>query len=124
MRGGAAMFLLWNGLADYVLERGIEVMFGAASFPRKTAAELAKPLSYLHHFHRAPVGLRVFARPEHRMEMNILPQGQVSRDEAMAGIPALIKAYLRLGRACQRRGLDRSRPSTPSTSVWSWTPPG
>ncbi|OZA00701.1 MAG: ornithine-acyl-ACP acyltransferase, partial [Rhodobacterales bacterium 17-64-5] len=32
LRGGAAMFLLWNGLADYVLERGIEVLFGAASF--------------------------------------------------------------------------------------------
>jgi putative hemolysin len=26
------MFHLWNGLADYVLDRGIEVLFGAASF--------------------------------------------------------------------------------------------
>ena len=29
--------------------------------------------------------------------MNILPPDQVSKDEAMTGIPALIKAYLRLG---------------------------
>jgi L-ornithine Nalpha-acyltransferase len=97
MRGGAAMLILWNGLADYVLERGIEVMFGAASFHGTVAAELAKPLSYLHHFHRAPAGLRVRARQEQRVEMNLLPAADLSRAEAMAGIPALIKAYLRLG---------------------------
>jgi L-ornithine Nalpha-acyltransferase len=97
MRGGAAMFLLWNGLADYVLERGIEVMFGAASFHGTDRATLAKPLSYLHHLHRAPDGLRVFARSEHRVEMNLMPLDQVDRAAAMAGIPALIKAYLRLG---------------------------
>lgn len=97
LRGGAAMFLLWNGLAEYVLERGIEVMFGAASFHGTDGAALAKPLSYLHHFHRAPVGLRVTARPEHRLDLAPLPQDQLTRAEAMAGIPPLIKAYLRLG---------------------------
>ena len=97
MRGGAAMFLLWNGLAEYVLERGIEVMFGAASFHGTDAATLAKPLSLLYHLYRAPEGLRVVALPEHRLEMNLLPLDQVNRAEAMAGIPALIKAYLRLG---------------------------
>jgi L-ornithine Nalpha-acyltransferase len=97
MRGGAAMFLLWNGLADYVLERGIEVMFGAASFHGTDREALAKPLSHLYHFHRAPKGLRVVALPAHRMDMNILPPDQVNRAEAMAGIPALIKAYLRMG---------------------------
>ena len=97
MRGGAGMFLLWNGLAEYVLERGIEVMFGAASFHGTDAAALAMPLSYLHHFHRAPEGLRVRAWPEHRVEMDILPLDQVTKTDAMAGIPALIKAYLRLG---------------------------
>ena len=97
MRGGAAMFLLWNGLADYVLERGIEVMFGAASFHGTDAAALAKPLSLLHHFHRAPAGLRVSARSEQRMEMNLMPVEAVDKVAAMAGVPALIKAYLRLG---------------------------
>lgn len=99
VRGGAAMFLLWNGLAEYVLERGIEVMFGAASFHGTDAAALAKPLSLLHHFHRAPEGLRVWARPEQRQEMNLMPAEAVDRVAAMAGIPALIKAYLRLGGA-------------------------
>ncbi len=45
-RGGAAMLLLWNGLADFVLERGIEVMFGAASFHGTDPAPLAPALSY------------------------------------------------------------------------------
>ena len=97
MRGGAAMFLLWNGLAAYVLDRRIEVMFGAASFHGTDGTALAMPLSFLHHFHRAPDGSRVFARPEHRVAMDLLPLDQVNRAAAMAGIPALIKAYLRLG---------------------------
>ena len=97
MRGGAAMFLLWNGLAEYVLERRIEVMFGAASFHGTDAKALAQPLALLHHFYRAPEALRVMARPEQRQDMALLPIEKVDRAAAMAGIPALIKAYLRLG---------------------------
>jgi len=96
-RGGAAMFHLWNGLADYVLERGIEVMFGAASFHGVDAQALAQPLSYLHHHHLAPEGLRVRARPEHRQDMDLIPVEALDRRLAMAATPALIKAYLRLG---------------------------
>ena len=51
-RGGAAMFHLWNGLAEYVLERGIEVLFGAASFHGTDIPALAQPLSYLYHLPR------------------------------------------------------------------------
>ena len=95
MRGGAAMLLLWNGLAEYVLDREIEVMFGAASFPGVDVARLAQPLGLLHHFHRAPQGLRVAARGG--VPMDVLALGQVDRAQALAGIPALIRAYLRLG---------------------------
>lgn len=97
MRGGAAMFLLWNGLAEYVLERGIEVLFGAASFHGTDAAALAQPLSLLHHLHRAPEALRVTPQPAQALDMDLLPEGALDRARAMAGIPALIKAYLRLG---------------------------
>ena len=97
LRGGAAMFHLWNGLADYVLERGIEVMFGAASFHGVDAAALAQPLSYLYHHHLAPEALRVRAKPPHRQEMDLIPAEALDRRAAMAGMPALIKAYLRLG---------------------------
>jgi putative hemolysin len=97
MRGGAAMFLLWNGLADYVLERGIEVLFGAASFHGTDPATLAQPLSLLHHHHRAPEALRVTPMPAQAQALNLLVEAEVNRAAATAGIPALIKAYLRLG---------------------------
>ncbi len=97
MRGGAGMFLLWNALAEYVRERGIEIMFGAASFHGTDVAALAKPLSLLHHYHRATGALRVTARPAQRLDMNLIPFELVDRPDAMALVPPLIKAYLRLG---------------------------
>ena len=96
-RGSAAMFHLWNGLADYVAEHGIEVLFGVASFHGIDVAALAQPLAYLHHNHLAPEGLRVRARSEQFQAMDLLPLHQLDRKLAMSGTPALIKAYLRLG---------------------------
>lgn len=96
-RGGTAMFHLWNGLADYVLEREIEVLFGVASFHGTDVATLAQPLSWLHHHHLAPTEMRVTARPPHRQGMDLVPVDRLDRKAAMAATPALIKAYLRLG---------------------------
>jgi L-ornithine Nalpha-acyltransferase len=96
-RGGTSMFHLWNGLAEYVLDRGVEVLFGVASFHGTDIAALAEPLSYLHHHHLAPPEMRVRALPPHRQEMDLIPEGGLDRRAAMAATPALIKAYLRLG---------------------------
>lgn len=96
-RRGAAMFLLWNGLAEYVLSRRIEIMFGVASFHGTDVDALAMPLSWLHHHHLAPPDLRVRALPPGRAEMDRIAPAHLSRGEAMAAMPALIKAYLRLG---------------------------
>ena len=95
-RGGSGMFHLWNALARYVIEREIEVLFGAASFPGTDLAALAAPLSYLHHTHLAPPALRVRAHSG-TVQPGLLPAGSVDRRAAMAATPALIKAYLRLG---------------------------
>ena len=96
-RGGTGMFHLWNALADYVLERGIEVLFGVASFHGTDIAALTPSLAYLHHHHLAPPGLRVVARGEGYQRMDLLPPEALDRKAAMAATPALIKAYLRLG---------------------------
>ncbi len=96
-RGGTAMFHLWNGLADYVLERGIEVMFGVASFHGTDIAALRMPLAWLHHHHLAPEPLRVRVREEHFQSMDLMPPDELDRRAAMLATPALIKAYLRLG---------------------------
>lgn len=95
-RGGTAMYHLWNALADYVLEREIEVLFGAASFHGIDIAALTPSLAYLHHHHLAPEPLRVQAR-EGYQPMDLLPAAAIDRKAAMAATPALIKAYLRLG---------------------------
>jgi len=96
-RGGSAMLQLWNALAAYVLERDIEILFGAASFHGTDVAALAQPLSYLAHYHLAPPELRVRALPPHATAMDMIPVEALDRRAAMAGTPALIKAYLRLG---------------------------
>ena len=96
-RGGTAMFHLWNGLADYVLEREIEVMFGVASFHGTDIEALRVPLSFLHHNYLAPENLRVRVQPDHFQPMDLVPAEEVDRREAMLNTPALIKAYLRLG---------------------------
>ena len=96
-RGGAAMYFMWNALAEYVVARGIEVMFGVASFHGTNAPGLAQSLSYLYHFHLAPPALRVQARPAQRQDMALIPRAELDAKIALAGTPALIKAYLRLG---------------------------
>jgi putative hemolysin len=96
-RGGTAMLRLWNGLAGYVQEHGIEVLFGVASFHGTDPGPLAQPLSFLHHKHLAPPDLRVRARDDHFQRMDLLPPDRIDRPRAMRETPALIKAYLRLG---------------------------
>lgn len=94
-RGGMAMFHLWNGLAAYVAEHGIEVLFGVASFHGTDAVTLAQPLSMLNQSHLAPAELRV--RSKAYQTMDLLPKDRIERRRAMLETPALIKAYLRLG---------------------------
>ncbi|MBY5932544.1 GNAT family N-acetyltransferase [Tateyamaria omphalii] len=96
-RGGPAMYHLWNGLAAYIENHGIEIMFGVASFHGTDVQRLAQPLSLLHHRHLAPEHLRVRARPPYAASMNLLPETEIDRRAAMVQVPSLIKAYLRLG---------------------------
>ncbi len=96
-RGGAGMFLMWNALSEYVLDRGIEILFGVASFHGLDAEALAQPLGWLHHHHLAPEALRPVARPEGFQRMDLIAGADLDRRQAMLGMPALIKAYLRLG---------------------------
>ncbi|MFT7594347.1 MAG: putative hemolysin [Paracoccaceae bacterium] len=96
-RGGTAMFHLWNGLADYVARHDIEILFGVASFHGTDAQTLAAPLSMLHLNHLAPPDLRVRALADHFQPMDLIAPDDLDRRKAMLQVPALIKAYLRLG---------------------------
>ncbi|WP_374636834.1 GNAT family N-acetyltransferase [Paracoccus sp. (in: a-proteobacteria)] len=96
-RGGAGLMLLWSALAEYVLSRDIDILFGVASFHGTDAASLAQPLSWLHHNHLAPPNLRPHALADARQSMALIPAERLDRRAAMLGMPALIKAYLRVG---------------------------
>ena len=96
-RRGAAMLMLWNGLAEYVLARGIEIMFGVASFPGTDPDAHALALSWLHAHHLAPPALRVQAWGAGAVPMDRLPPEALDAGAATAAIPPLIRAYLRLG---------------------------
>lgn len=95
-RGGSAMQLLWMALAQYIYEYKLKLLFGCASFHGTDTQALAKPLSYLHHKHLAPEQLRPRVLDPHYQSMNLLPESDVKRPEAMREMPALIKGYLRL----------------------------
>ena len=91
------MQLLWGGIASYVFYYDIAVMFGCASLPGTDPDALAVPLSYLHHHHLAPPGLRARALAHRYVEMNRLPVTAIDPARALADLPPLIKGYLRLG---------------------------
>lgn len=96
-RGGPGLLLIWNALADLVAKEEIEVLFGVASFHGTDPNEHAAPLSYLHYQHLAPTNLCARAREEQFQAMDLIAERDIDRVEAMRSMPALIKAYLRLG---------------------------
>ena len=95
MRGGIGMLQMWQGLAEYVLRNKIEILFGAASFRGTDPDRWAQPLGWLHHHHRAPEALRV--RAHDPAGCTPLPRDVLDRKVALAQMPPLIRAYLRLG---------------------------
>ncbi len=96
-RGGLGLFLLWNGVAEYVQRHGIDLLFGVASFHGTDPAPLAPALSFLHHRHLAPPQMRPRALGAQFQTMNLIPAQELDRRAALAAIPPLIKAYLRIG---------------------------
>lgn len=100
------MQLLWQGIASYVVQHDVRVMFGCASLPGTDPDVLAPSLSYLYHYHLAPPSLRARALPGRYIEMNRLTPAEIDTETAvaqldaraaLAALPPLIKGYLRLG---------------------------
>ncbi len=101
-RGRAAMQLLWRGIAAYVFTHQIDLMFGCASLPGTDPDAVGAELSYLYHNHLAPPALRPRAVAGRYVDMRRAPPpppATRSHDErrTLAGLPPLIKGYLRLG---------------------------
>jgi putative hemolysin len=93
-RRGVVIQLLWRGIAEYINQHDIQLLFGCASFPGTDSEALASPLSYLYHNHLAPKGLRPRAKNDLCVDMNNQP---IDNNNTAGNLPPLIKGYLRVG---------------------------
>lgn len=96
-RRRGAMQLLWRGIADYIFEHKVEIMFGCGSIHGTNVEEAKRALAFLHHFHRAPKGLRPHALAGRYVEMNTMKKKHIDAKLAESELPPLLKGYLRLG---------------------------
>ena len=89
--------LLWHGIWSYVLQNRADVMIGCASLDGTEPRRLALPLSFLHHYARAPETWRARALPNRYIEMHRMSKEAIDPKAALRMLPPLIKGYLRLG---------------------------
>jgi L-ornithine Nalpha-acyltransferase len=96
-RGKAVLELLWQGIWDYVRANRIDVMFGCASFSGTDIASHAQALSFLSYNASAPEAWQARAHGAHYQNMKLMAKHDINARKALASLPPLIKAYLRLG---------------------------
>jgi putative hemolysin len=90
-RHGSAIAVLWSGVASYIHLHGIDFLFGCASVPLgDNDWQAAAIMNRLRRHAMAPASLRV--RPRTPLLSNDVPD-----DVLDAPLPALLKAYVRLG---------------------------
>src|SRR3569623_1261400 len=93
----STMQLLWRGVMVYNVRFSVELMFGCASLQGTDPKALALPLSYLHHYHSMPAGLRVRAKPELYVDMNLLTKDSIDPKVALHALLLLFLGFLRAG---------------------------
>lgn len=95
-RNRGTLQALWHGLAEYIADNHIDLLFGCASLPGTDAERVAGPLAYLHRHHLAPAEWRASALPACRVD----PAEMVACSSPAAAfrlLPPLLKGYLRAG---------------------------
>jgi putative hemolysin len=94
-RQGSAIAVLWSGLAGFVYLHGIDYLFGCASIPLgEEDVQAAAMMNRIRRQAMADQRVRVTPRTP-------LMTTQVPEDVLDAPLPALVKAYVRLGaKAC------------------------
>ncbi|HSV28746.1 MAG TPA: GNAT family N-acyltransferase [Candidatus Omnitrophota bacterium] len=96
-RNRSTMNLLWAGIANYVWDRGIDLMFGCASLPGTEPDKLATQLAYLYHYHLAPDEICPRALPDLYVDMRLKAKDEIDPRRAVRELPPLVKGYLMLG---------------------------
>lgn len=88
---------LWQGIAQYITEHKVDLMFGCGSLYGTSPESIAPQLSYLYHYHLADPSLCPVARPERYVKMDLIPKDQIDVKSVFMELPPLIKGYIRLG---------------------------
>ena len=89
--------MLWRGLATYIINNQVDLIFGCASFPSSNCKLFIKQLSYLYHYHKTPKSLRTRPVKKLRANFNIMNKNKIDTEKEFRSLPPLIKAYIRVG---------------------------
>lgn len=89
--------LLWQGNWAYAVKHRMDAMIGCASFPGVQPEAHALALSFLHHNCSAKDAWFAKAVPALYREMDLVPPEAINSRRALAAMPPLIKAYMRIG---------------------------
>ena len=96
-RDGRIIRLLWRGLATYIINNQVDLIFGCASFPSSNYKQFIKQLSYLYHYHKTPKSLSTRPVKKLRANFNIMNKNKIDIEREFRNLPPLIKAYIRVG---------------------------
>ena len=96
-RKRGVMQFLWAGIAQYIAEQDIKILFGCGSLPGTDLNDARLALSYLHHFHLALSEIQPRALDLHAAAISLLPKEVIDPAAALRQLPPLMKGYLRLG---------------------------
>lgn len=103
-RNKQVLFLLWKGLAAYMLHNGKRYFFGCCSLPTRDARGGLRALNQLQRRGSLHASLRI--RPLAGFEC--VPEGYFVVDGREAELPRLFETYLRFGaRVCGPPAIDR-----------------
>ena len=80
-----------EGLATYIINNRVDLIFGCASFPSSNYKLFIKQLSYLYHYHKTPKSLSTRPVKKLRANFNIMNKIKLILKE-FRNLPPLIKA--------------------------------
>ncbi|MDY8108113.1 GNAT family N-acyltransferase [Fulvimarina sp. 2208YS6-2-32] len=95
-RGKRTVELLWQGIWAYVIAHKIDVLFGCASIEGTDPKKIGNSLAFLRDVAPAPAEWRVRALA-HRATFAEAGPLAIEPKQALAGLPPLLKGYLRIG---------------------------
>jgi L-ornithine Nalpha-acyltransferase len=106
-RDRSLIHLMWQTIAEYVKNHRVRYLFGCASFPTADPREVSESIALVKQKFYAPEAFRVEPLPQLRIE-GLKENPEIhDPDGVFAGLPSLIKGYLRVGaKLCGPPALD------------------